>query len=114
MMTAFREIFIILDAVDESVERPELLADTEGIFEWENTNLHILITSRREKDIEESLARLSQERGPICIQSALIDADIRCYVHDQLQTDRKLKRRQKEPQVLSLIEHALLDNVDGM
>ena len=67
MMTAFREIFIILDALDESVERPELLADIEEIFEWENTNLHILITSRREKDIEESLARLSQERGNICI-----------------------------------------------
>ena len=114
MMTAFREIFIILDAPDQSVERPELLADIEEIFEWENTNLHILITSRREKDIEESLARLSQERGTICIQSALIDTEIRCYVHDQLQTNRKLKGRQKEPQVLSLIEHALLDNVHGM
>ena len=61
MMTAFREIFIILDARDESVERPKLLADIEEIFERENTNLHVLITSRREKNIEESLARLSQE-----------------------------------------------------
>ncbi|KAL2046749.1 hypothetical protein ABVK25_011579 [Lepraria finkii] len=80
MVTAFREIFIILDARDESVERPKLLADIEEIFERENTNLHVLITSRREKDIEESLARLSQERGTICIQSALMPTFAATYM----------------------------------
>ena len=114
MMTPFEEVFIIIDALDESVAKPELLAAIEEIFECEKTNLHILITSRREKDIEVSLARLGKERGSICIQGASIVADVRHYVHHQLQADNKLRRWRKDPHVLSLIEHTLLDNFDGM
>lgn len=55
MMASIKDTYIILDALDECVERDELLTDIEDILSWENANLHLLATSPRERDIEESL-----------------------------------------------------------
>ena len=114
MTTAFRATFIVLDALDECKERPEILADIEELSSWEDTNLRILATSRREKEIEDSLLRLTQDANRICIQSALVNADIRAYVHDQLRTNRRLQRWQKEPNVQLEIENTLMEKANGM
>ena len=71
----------------------------------------MLVMSRREKDIEDGLKSLVKEAGALCIQSALVNADIRQYVHDRLRTDPKLKRWQKEH---SDIEDTLMHKADGM
>lgn len=83
MTTPFRATFVVLDALDECKERPELLADIEELSSWEDTNLRILATSRREKEIEDSILRLTKDANRICIQSALVNADIRAYIHGQ-------------------------------
>ena len=114
MTAAFRATFIILDALDECKERPELLADIEELSSWENTNLRILITSRREKEIEDSILRLTKDANRICIQSALVNADIRAYIHGQLRTNRRLQRWQKEPNVQLEIENTLMEKANGM
>ena len=114
MMTSMRDTYIILDALDECTERDELLADLEEIVSWEDAKLHVLVTSRREKDIEEALTPLSDERSKISIQSALVNGDIRTYVHERLRIDRKLQRWQKNPQVQQEIETTLMRKADGM
>ena len=114
MITAFRATFIILDALDECKERPELLADIEELSSWEDTNLRILVTSRREKEIENSMLRLTKDANRICIQSTLVNADIRAYVHGQLRTNRRLQRWQKEPNVQFEIENTLMEKANGM
>ncbi len=114
MMTCLRDTYIILDALDECTEREELLTDLENFWSWEDANLHVLATSRKETDIEEALTPLSDARSRICIQSALVNADIRAYVHDRLQNDRKLKRWQKQPKVQLEIEDTLMGKADGM
>ena len=114
MTTAFRATFIILDALDECEERPELLADIEELSSWNDTNLRILATSRREKEIEDSILRLNKDANRICIQSALVNADIRTYVHGQLRTNRRLQRWQKEPNVQLEIEKSLMEKANGM
>jgi hypothetical protein len=110
MIQEFNETFIILDALDECKEREELLADIEGMAGWKLGKLHILATSRREKDIEETLEPLVT--GQICIASALVDADIQTYLHEKLQNDSKLKswpaNVQKE------IQETLMDGAHGM
>ena len=52
--------------------------------------LRIMITSRREKDIEENLGPIANYE--INIQIAIVDEDIRVYVRDRLITDRKLNK----------------------
>ena len=114
MTTCLRDTYIILDALDECTEREELLTDLENIVSWEDANLHILATSRRETDIEEALTPLSDARNRISVQSALVNADIRTYIHNRLQSDRKLKRWQKQPEVQLEIEDNLMGKADGM
>ena len=114
MTTAFRTTFIVIDALDECKERPGLLADIEELSGREDTNLRILATSRREKEIEDSVLRLTRDRNRICIQSALVNADICAYVHSQLRTNRRLQRWQKEPNVQLEIGNTLMGNANGM
>jgi hypothetical protein len=87
MTRTFDETYIILDALDECRERQELLDDIETFAEWRTERLHILATSRREKEIEERIEPLIHDQGRICIQSALVNDDIRAYTHERLQTD---------------------------
>lgn len=114
MMESFEETFIILDALDECSDRQELLEDIEEFNHWTDVNLHILSTSRREKDIEERIEPLAHCEGKIRIDSIHVNDDIRTYVHEKLQTDMKLKRWYKEPKVQQEIENALMDKADGM
>ena len=114
MMASLGDIYIIIDALDECTERGQLLEDLEKIAKWEDVSLHMLTTSRREKDLEETLTLLSDECNRISIQSALVNADIRTYTHDRLQNDRKLRRWLKNPMVQREIEDTLVEKADGM
>ncbi|KAH0534081.1 hypothetical protein FGG08_007315 [Glutinoglossum americanum] len=114
MVQEFDQTFIILDALDECKERQELLMDINEIARWKNRKLHMLATSRREKEIEEWLEPLINDREKICIQSALVNDDIRAYVHERLQTDWRLRRWQNKPEVQQEIQRTLMDKVDGM
>jgi len=110
MLGGFRETFLILDALDECAEREELLALIEWIVGWKIGKLHILATSRREREIEETLEPLITSQ--ICIQSALVDADINIHIRERLQNDLKLKKWPVNVQME--IEATLMDGARGM
>ena len=112
--TAFENIFIVLDALDECNQRGEFLANVEELISWDDTNLRVLVTSRKEKDIEDSILPLTKDETRVCIQSAFVNADICAYVHDQLQTNRKLQRWQGKPEVQMEIENTLTEKANGM
>ncbi len=114
MIREFKGVYIILDALDECEDRGKLWEDIETITGWELENLHVLVTSRKEKDIEESLDSLVDDTQKICIQSALVNDDICAYVHKRLRTDQKLKRWQNRPEVQQEIETTLMSKADGM
>ena len=114
MIQEFNEIFLILDALDECKERQELLEDINRITRWKIGKSHILATSRREKDIEESLGSLVNDHKRVCIQSALVNDDIRTYVQKRLQSDQNLKRWRNKPEVQQEIETKLMGKADGM
>ena len=114
-MASFEESFVILDALDECTDRSELLADIDNIMGWEDLDLHLLVTSRREQDIEESLSSLVVgHQASVCIDSAVVSADIRVYVHYRLRADRKLKRWQKDLEMSQEIKDTIVDKADGM
>jgi hypothetical protein len=110
----FPHVYIILDALDECTTRTELLSILESIIGWQLKGLHLLVTSRKEQDIESSLECLIEECDIICIQSKLVDQDIRKYVHQRLSTDKDLKKWQKDPDVMHEIVTALMKGAQGM
>ncbi|KAL8761805.1 MAG: hypothetical protein Q9194_007643 [Teloschistes cf. exilis] len=97
-MLGFEDTYLVIDALDECLERHELMENIEELTRWTDRKLHILITSRPESIIAESLNFLSNEER-ICIHSKRVDTDIRVYVQDRLRTDRDLKRWHRQPEI---------------
>ena len=114
MMGSFEGTYLVIDALDECIERQELLTSIKELTSWKDANLHILTTSRMEKDIEDSIEPFNNQQGKICIQSTLVNDDIRAYVHGRLRTDQLLKRWEKKPEIQQEIEKALMEKADGM
>jgi len=113
MIGVFQEIYLVIDALDESSDRYELLANIKEMTSWKDANLHTLVTSRREKDIVDSTEYLTDQQK-VCIQSVHFNEDIRAYGHGRLHTDPKLKRWRNQPKVQLEIEITLMDKADGM
>ncbi len=86
----------------------------EDISGWKHPGLHILTTSRKENDVEDSMKSLTKEQERIEIQDLQVNDDICAYVRNRIQTDRHLKRWQKMPEVQQEIEDTLLSKADGM
>ena len=114
MIENFDSVFFILDALDECNDRPALLENLERISRLGIGKLHILATGRRERDIDEALSPLVGDQGMTCIRSAVINNDIRAYIHTRIHTDRGLQQWRNHPIVQQEIEDKLMDKVDGM
>jgi hypothetical protein len=73
ILGSFQHTYVIFGALDECTERDELLRLIDEIVSWKLGSLHILATSRKERDIEDSLTCLVSPQ--IYIQSALVESD---------------------------------------
>ena len=111
MMTAFGQVYVVLDALDECEDISEALTTIEKFRSWKDVRYSILVMSRLEKDIEDSFMSSSGAAETVRLQSALVDADIRRYIGERLRTDRRLKRWHKEQLE---IENALMRQANGM
>jgi hypothetical protein len=114
MMQEFPETYIILDALDECTDRTELMAILERIAGLKLKGSHLLVTSRKERDIEGPLETIVDTQNTICLQSELVDKDIFRYVHQRLSDDKSLSKWQKDPDVRYEIETALIKGAHGM
>ena len=110
---SFTDVFILVDALDECRDREELLTNIEDMIESKPDSLHMLLTSRRERRIDESLSAFLGDEQRVSIQSALVEHDIRTYVQSRIRTDRKLKKWQR-PEVQLEIETVLVEKAGGM
>ena len=113
LLQAFDNTFIVCDALDECIDRDKLLEDIEQMTSWTMPQLHLLATSRRERDIEDSLEEVVKAEATIRIQSSLINDDIEAYVENRIHTDSKLKRWRR-PDLQQEIIAALSNKADGM
>ena len=110
MVGDFREVFIIVDALDECEEREKLMEMVTTIVGWKLEHLHLLLTSRREKEIMDAFDPLVTCQ--ISIQDEIVNADIQIHIRNKLQTDNKLSKWSTELQ--SEIESTLMDGAHGM
>ncbi|KAK3905757.1 hypothetical protein C8A05DRAFT_41334 [Staphylotrichum tortipilum] len=86
----FDQVYIFVDAVDESLNRENLLRvlrdlATGPAFE----NIRLLATSREYADIEEVMTDIST---PISMRNSFLDEDIALYVQSKLGSNSRLKR----------------------
>lgn len=113
-MRNLSHVFIVIDAVDEcprETERDLLLNTLSHLKSKMLENLHVLVTSRRETDIEDILLPLLTVPA-IALQRSEVDLDIKLHITNQLATDPKLKKWSREVQ--AEIEQTLMAGANGM
>ncbi|KAK7545178.1 uncharacterized protein J3D65DRAFT_664368 [Phyllosticta citribraziliensis] len=119
MVCAIGEVWIVLDALDECgtrAQRPNggLCAWIAALQSAPQANVHLLVTSRPEHDIQTFIERHAQQQVVIRIQSELITDDIRAYVRGRVRQHDGLRRWWSRPRIQDEIETALLQKADGM
>ena len=109
VLERFEMTYVVIDAVDESTPRDDLLAVIETIvIEKRFKNLKVLATSRKYFDIEKVFVGISE---PISMSNPLVEKDIRLFVHSRLLSS-PLVRRFKH--LLNQIEDVLVTKSQGM
>ena len=112
ILTEFSEVYIIVDALDECATWDELLAMLEEIVGWELQHVHVIVTSRKELEIEKVLEDFKGPGKHICIQNDAVDKDIILLVKQQLISRKSLER--KTAGIKASIENALTKGAQGM
>ena len=88
LIQKFRQVYILIDALDESPrykQRDRVLSALETMRRWNFANLHLLVTSRDEPDIRRSLRPAENE--DITLHNPGIDGDIRDFISGHLTTE---------------------------
>jgi hypothetical protein len=104
ILEAFDDVYIVLDALDECIERKDIL---KWIAEMKKDKLHLLVTSRPEEVIAMRLRLLNPVH--VCMEPKLVTGDIARYIdsildeEDQWSDDTKVT-----------IKNTLLERAGGM
>ncbi len=108
----FQDVYLIVDALDESprhVARERVLETLADFRNWSLRGLHILVTSRDEFDIRETLEPSSAE--DISMKNTGVNKDIEDFIQGHLERDRAM---QKWSTHHSRIKGALTAKADGV
>ena len=114
MLAYFRKVIVVVDALDESVQAPEI---SEAFGKFRNpalitTEILIFVTSREEIKIERLIAPLVTNK--LCLSSRT-EADIRRYVAAEV--DRRIDSRSlklRDPGLATEIVRSLVDSTGGL
>ena len=87
-------IYIVVDALDECRERPELLATITLLEERLSSNCKIMFTSRWELDIESVMVKLDIKG--LEARAHQVDSDISLFVRSVLESDERLSRHRQD------------------
>ena len=104
------DCFILLDALDECSDRLELMELIQTMAEWRYDSLHLLVTSRNERDIGDSIQLFAKDEDFIALESETVNKDIGAYVRQRLR-EGKLAKWHKDS---AEIEAALMKKSYGM
>ncbi|THX55486.1 hypothetical protein D6D06_04888, partial [Aureobasidium pullulans] len=108
MVDTVQNVTIVLDALDESTTRPELL---KWITSFPSGHGRFLLTSRSEMEIEDFLTSWLPSNCAITLENEPVDDDIKAYVHHRLEIERNLSRWRS---MHNKISDTLVEKASGM
>ncbi|KAF7134067.1 hypothetical protein CNMCM5793_005696 [Aspergillus hiratsukae] len=114
MLNYVERVYIVIDALDECTTRLDLLLWLESVASSGPAGVQLILTSRKEEEIESQLQRWLCPQSHIPIQQDSVNHDIRAYIHERLQCDREFERWRSQPSVQDEIESELMKKADGM
>ncbi|THX71919.1 ankyrin repeat protein [Aureobasidium pullulans] len=108
MVDTVQNVTIVLDALDESATRTELL---KWITSFPSGHGRFLLTSRSEMEIEDFLTSWLPSNCTITLENEPVGDDIKAYVRHRLDREKKLSRWDS---MRDQIERVLVDKAAGM
>lgn len=110
LLQGCERLYLILDALDECSERETLLSLLSRLWNQDDGRINLLVTSRRERDLEMGLRDLVTDI--ICVQDEVVGEDIKVHICSRLAADPKLNRWPDD--IRKEIEDALVEGAEGM
>ncbi|KAH7303730.1 hypothetical protein B0I35DRAFT_156178 [Stachybotrys elegans] len=115
MLLMEEKISIVLDALDESKARNELLLWLGDITSKpEPHHVQLFCTSRPELEFQRKMPKLIGQDSCISIDKIAVNADVRAYVTWQLANREDFKDKNLSKDLLDLIQRRIGDGADGM
>lgn len=113
MMEVSKNARVLLDALDQCdiKLRKDLL---DWLVSLPTVKLHLILTSRKEYDIETALVKWIAAGSIVPILTDPVDEDIRTVIRFRLANDEGLQRWQSRKAVCEEIETKLMEKADGM
>ncbi|KAH6870903.1 ankyrin repeat-containing domain protein, partial [Thelonectria olida] len=112
LVRAFKDVYIVLDALDESPRdkhREAMLQYLAELRAWSEPGLHLIVSSRDEVDIREELGALPEET--IMMKNDSVDRDIASFISEHLHNNRRLRKWDEHR---ARIETALTTRAQGV
>jgi hypothetical protein len=110
IIEAFKDVYIVLDALDECAERKDVLKWIKQTTSWRKSKLHLLATSRPEEDIAKHLRLLDPDH--VKIKQDLVSRDIKRYINSILQDEDSFE--QWGDDIKTNIKNTVLESAGGM
>lgn len=114
MLVVYPRVAIILDALDESTTRSELLQWINVVASGAGQDIQLLCTSRPESEFLREIPLAIGEENCISLDKQAIDEDIRSYVAAELTGRRDFQAKRLSPDLLEKIRKKVGDEADGM
>ncbi|CAD0108599.1 unnamed protein product, partial [Aureobasidium uvarum] len=114
MLRRVDNVSIILDALDESRTRSEILVWLKSVLGNLTSDCRLLVTARREEEIESALRSWTRPTDRISIQGSDVDGDIRAYISHAVHNSKELNRWLSRSDVQDEIKSELMKKADGM
>ena len=110
LISGFDMAYILIDALDECIDWIEILAFIETLHKWDLWQCHLLVTSRKEQQIVESM--MAMKPMEVDMSQMPVHKDIEKYIDYMLHSSVELKKW--GPKEKCLIKQVLLENATGM
>lgn len=115
MLASNKRLALLLDAVDESTTRGDLVSWIKDIASrTELRHVQLISTSRPEAEFERNMPELMGEENCLTLDKHAVDGDIRSYVAAQLEQRHDFRDKHISQDLLERIQSLVGDGADGM
>ncbi|CAI7592328.1 unnamed protein product [Penicillium pancosmium] len=115
MLAAQKKVFIVLDALDESNKRSDVLLWIKDIVSRpELEHVQLFYTSRPESEFLQQIPPLIGRQNCLPFDKKTVNSDIRSWVTVQLSQRRDFREKPLSPGLLKKIQSKVGDGADGM
>ena len=110
ILMSFKTVYIVVDAIDESSLRDDLLQTLRTLITDQRfKGLQLVVSSREYIDIERTMSSLSVS---IPMNNPFVEQDIRYYVHSNLESNPKFRDWPRD--LLNEVEEGITAGAGGM